>query len=239
MKKGTIICFGDSNTWGFDPITGGRYPSADRWVDIIDNTSDYHAVNVGLNGRQIPHTPYELKEIAGILDGIETGKYAVCADSNAECTDAMSSGSGHIDDQGRCNKSSNSSDNNKSDDTVPVQFWILLGANDIQSNLHFHAEDVVKRMKDLILEMQQHPAYSKGLFDIRVLGPANVRKGPWSDDRCVYEMSRIGGLEKLMCSELGADFTDLMSIEVELAIDGDHFSPAGHHEVADFLMGLL
>lgn len=31
----TIVCFGDSNTWGYDPATRGRYPPRVRWVGVL------------------------------------------------------------------------------------------------------------------------------------------------------------------------------------------------------------
>lgn len=45
-----IICYGDSNTYGFNPEDGGRYEMS--WVDIlrIYYKSDF-VVNAGLNGR--------------------------------------------------------------------------------------------------------------------------------------------------------------------------------------------
>ena len=27
-----ILCFGDSNTWGYDPVTGSRYAYDVRWT---------------------------------------------------------------------------------------------------------------------------------------------------------------------------------------------------------------
>ncbi len=30
------LCFGDSNTWGWTPGTGERYPADSRWPDILD-----------------------------------------------------------------------------------------------------------------------------------------------------------------------------------------------------------
>ena len=47
-----ILCFGDSNTWGFDP-EGGRYPFEKRWVSIASKAlgSGYNLIPEGLNGR--------------------------------------------------------------------------------------------------------------------------------------------------------------------------------------------
>ena len=51
-----LFCFGDSNTYGYDPrdVFGGRYASADRWTDILANETGLDVVNLGTNGAQIP-----------------------------------------------------------------------------------------------------------------------------------------------------------------------------------------
>lgn len=51
-----VICFGDSNTYGYDPRSplGGRYPAHSRWVDILAARTGWHVQNMGLNGRTIP-----------------------------------------------------------------------------------------------------------------------------------------------------------------------------------------
>ena len=199
MDKGTVICFGDSNTWGYDPATGRRYPADVRWVDLLKEMTGWDTVNVGLNGREIPHTEAEKAELIKLLDDAKEGKFK-----------------------------------------APVKLWILLGANDIQSNIGFSAEDVCNRMKNLLLELMWHDAVQDGTVELRVLGPALTKVGPWSDARMVEELRRAGGtLYKLMCKELGIAYTDLGTTDIELAGDGDHFSPAGHKAVAELLSGLL
>jgi lysophospholipase L1-like esterase len=49
----TIVCFGDSNTWGFDPAIRGRLPSDQRWTGVLQSTlgSGYRVIEEGLNGR--------------------------------------------------------------------------------------------------------------------------------------------------------------------------------------------
>ena len=51
-----IVCFGDSNTFGFDPRLGssGRYDKDVRWTGILDAHEGFSVVNEGLNGRCIP-----------------------------------------------------------------------------------------------------------------------------------------------------------------------------------------
>ena len=57
-----IYCFGDSNTFGFDPRSyfGSRYPSDGRWVDIVAKKSGWSMENGGENGKTIPSLDYEI-----------------------------------------------------------------------------------------------------------------------------------------------------------------------------------
>ena len=51
-----VICFGDSNTYGYDPRSylGGRYDADSRWVDILAGKTGWTVRNLGQNGRAIP-----------------------------------------------------------------------------------------------------------------------------------------------------------------------------------------
>ena len=56
-----ILCFGDSNTYGFDPRDPleKRYPPQERWPDLLAERTGWDVVNLGLNGRTIPFRPRE------------------------------------------------------------------------------------------------------------------------------------------------------------------------------------
>ena len=49
----TILCFGDSNTWGHDPETGERFPRDVRWPGRLQAAlgDAWYVVEEGLNGR--------------------------------------------------------------------------------------------------------------------------------------------------------------------------------------------
>ncbi len=49
----TILCFGDSNTWGYNAATGGRHPYDVRWTGLLQQTLSAQArvIEEGLNGR--------------------------------------------------------------------------------------------------------------------------------------------------------------------------------------------
>ncbi len=48
-----ILCFGDSNTWGYEPLVARRYPADVRWTGVLQRSlgSDYRVIEEGLNGR--------------------------------------------------------------------------------------------------------------------------------------------------------------------------------------------
>lgn len=51
-----ILCYGDSNTYGYDPrsFIGDRYSAESRWVDLLAKETGWDMVNRGMNGREIP-----------------------------------------------------------------------------------------------------------------------------------------------------------------------------------------
>jgi lysophospholipase L1-like esterase len=49
----TILCYGDSNTWGYNPASGGRHPRDVRWPGVLRRElgEGYLVIEEGLNGR--------------------------------------------------------------------------------------------------------------------------------------------------------------------------------------------
>ena len=64
-----IICYGDSNTYGYDAkgYISGRLPKDTRWTGILDSLPDYEIVNCGENGREIPTDRWELSSLDTVL----------------------------------------------------------------------------------------------------------------------------------------------------------------------------
>ena len=52
-----IVVFGDSNTWGTDPATGGRFPRPQRWPSVLQRElgADFEVIAEGLRGRTTVH----------------------------------------------------------------------------------------------------------------------------------------------------------------------------------------
>jgi lysophospholipase L1-like esterase len=49
----TILCYGDSNTWGWTPVTGERYGKDERWPGVLAEVlgDKFDIIEEGLNGR--------------------------------------------------------------------------------------------------------------------------------------------------------------------------------------------
>lgn len=46
-----ILCYGDSNTWGYCPVTGTRYRKEERWPGRLAELTGDEIIEEGLNGR--------------------------------------------------------------------------------------------------------------------------------------------------------------------------------------------
>lgn len=51
MKR--VLCFGDSNTWGYNCVAGGRFGEEERWTGILQRKlgAEYKIIEEGLCGR--------------------------------------------------------------------------------------------------------------------------------------------------------------------------------------------
>ena len=49
----SVVCFGDSNTYGYNPVNGERFSDSERWTCLLQNLlgDEYKVIEEGLNGR--------------------------------------------------------------------------------------------------------------------------------------------------------------------------------------------
>jgi lysophospholipase L1-like esterase len=52
-----ILCYGDSNTWGYEPAAGERFPEGVRWPGVLQEMlgEGFRVVEEALNGRTTVH----------------------------------------------------------------------------------------------------------------------------------------------------------------------------------------
>jgi len=53
MHERSLLCYGDSNTWGYLPLSGARLEHSRRWPSLLESGlgDGYHVIAEGLNGR--------------------------------------------------------------------------------------------------------------------------------------------------------------------------------------------
>ena len=86
-EKKTVIFFGDSNTYGYDPrdVFGGRYPKNRIWTSLAAAALEarWNVVNEGMNGREIPSGQWELRHVDALLRNLrEEDIFAVMLGTN-------------------------------------------------------------------------------------------------------------------------------------------------------------
>ena len=66
-----LWCFGDSNTYGYDPcgFFGGRY--AAPWPELLAEKTGFQVINDGKNGRMIPEREYEFLQFRNPASELE------------------------------------------------------------------------------------------------------------------------------------------------------------------------
>lgn len=64
-----LVCFGDSNTRGYDPRSylGSLYDRENRWVDILEDSTGCDVLNWGDNGREVPKAAASFPEDTQLL----------------------------------------------------------------------------------------------------------------------------------------------------------------------------
>lgn len=78
-----IVCFGDSNTYGYDPRSylGGRYPESVRWTALLE-AAGWDIVNEGENGRCIPQRHRDVDMLFQAIHRAKTDAVVIMLGSN-------------------------------------------------------------------------------------------------------------------------------------------------------------
>ncbi len=100
-----IIAFGDSNTWGLNPVLGERYPEHIRWTGIVRSRlrrNGFLLAEEGLCGRTtVFEDPYRAglkgsEDIPGILDRYPQAGAAIVMLGTNDCKKAFRATAGQI-----------------------------------------------------------------------------------------------------------------------------------------------
>ena len=77
-----LICYGDSNSYGWDPTLplGGRYERS--WVEHLQELSGVACINQGLPGRRLPTQAAELQALVALLTSLRGDGLMILLGSN-------------------------------------------------------------------------------------------------------------------------------------------------------------
>ena len=91
----TILCYGDSNTWGWNPISESRFDKDVRWPGILQQElgEDYEVISEGLRDQfheqGIPLSPYRLIRIHVQEDREALGPWMIYDEARGRRYDAV------------------------------------------------------------------------------------------------------------------------------------------------------
>ena len=196
MKK--IICYGDSNTYGFDArLFSGtdRLPEHIRWTGILSRSGEYRVVSAGKNGREIPH------------DRCEKEGFHMLLQLQAPF------------------------------DLVTV----MLGSNDLGMMSGCGMPEITARMEAFLADALQDPELCGQPEKLLLIAPTKTQMsflGPEEEkiDRISEEFAEA---YRELAERFGVHFADAGSWDIDLCIDGLHFSPEGHAVFAEKIGNLL
>jgi len=198
----TVLCFGDSNTWGYDPASGQRLPAERRWVGVLQAElgPDCCVIAEGQNGRT---TVWD--------DPIEGTRYAPGGDSKNGARYLLP-----------CLESHHPVD----------LVVLALGVNDLKARFSLPAEDIARACGQLIDMIRACPFGPEGRApEVLLVAPAPVAKltafaTMFAGAR---EKSQLmGRCYRTQAEERGCAFLDAGEIITASDLDGIHFEASEH-----------
>ena len=201
MKK--ILCFGDSNTFGFNPLTGLRYPQNVRWTGVLQELckGSYEIIEAGCNNRTAFRNNPEGKIYTGaqiLPEYLKQGADIVI---------------------------------------------IALGSNDLQRQyrttlveLGYGVETLIKMVKEE-LPNSTIILVSPSIISDKVL---NAKIFSFLFDKNSVEKSKkLAPIYKDIALKNGCKFLDLSLFAPPSEVDGLHYEPETHAEIAKQIYALI
>ena len=217
-----ILCFGDSNTWGFNPNGSGRIADGLRWPQqLAENLHErrpamqWHVIEEGLNSR------------TWLLDDpIGAARYGADYSCSGRST-LMTSLHSH-----------------KPLDTVVL----ALGCNDCKAYLNLAAEQITTGAQILIHDIRRaHDcgprAMPKQSPAIILMTPPAIQITPqslaWGFDGADEKSIALAELYRQLAAEMGVIYFNVQTVASPSQLDGVHFDCSNQALIADALAELI
>ena len=222
LEPSTILCFGDSNTWGFNPDGGGRLPYATRWPNQLET----------LLNRPASHQTWRTIE-----DGLNSRTWLLDDPIGASRYGAQYSCSGR-------SGLMTSLHSHK-----PIDVVILaLGCNDCKDYLNLSAEQIADGARILIHDTrtalncgprgrpEQPPAIVLMTPPLMISTPQSLVWGYEGADR---KSQALGSRYLQLARELEVLAFDVQAVASPSSLDGIHFDSQAQPAIASALADLI
>lgn len=229
-RSGTLICYGDSNTYGYAPTIYGsfRYPDESLWPSLLSGRIGRTTENCGLCGREIPRSDRQIEAVRSLVRRMaEPEDIHRPAVNGAVPDEAESEGpSGGTEEESRAR-------------AVPVRLLVMLGTNDLLKQSGFLAEDVTVRMEHFLTGLLQEPLLREPGRLCLVVPPA-MQPGDWANElRLIKESLRLNETYAALARQQNIPCIRTDNWDIPLVYDGVHFTEEGHRIFADHLAACL
>jgi lysophospholipase L1-like esterase len=213
MKK-RIVCFGDSNTWGYDPTDGSRYDENTRWPMVLQKLrgEDVQVIEEGQNGRTIAcEDPWEW----GTKKGID---YVIPMIESHMPMDVLIIMLGSNDLKKKFGLPA-------PDIAGSLQNMLLK----IRAHLKYHLNLPDDAVRIIVVAP---PHLGEGI--------TTSYFGEFFDGKYAVEQSvKLAHWYKLVADQFGCDFFDAADVAYAGEVDSLHMTPEGHKALGKALAGLI
>lgn len=202
----TVLCYGDSNTYGYNSSTCSRYPDYMRWPDVLQRKlgSGYKVIAEGLNGRTTAYPKWGLDYKSGLyaLKPVLESHYPVDTVifmlGTNDCAAAL----------------------NLNAETVCASMENLaLTAKSFLRELQGYEPQII---------LIAPPPIEESVFE----GPFFEEM----NEKSLTTSAAIPALYEEMAEKNGFDFLNLAGVLHFSKIDSEHLTPFDHHRLAGMLM---
>ena len=205
----TLLCYGDSNTYGYNPNTGARYKEPIRWTTILKDKlgPNFNVVVEGLNGRT---TAYDRSD-----DAWKNGySYLLPCIASNKPVDIISIMLGTND----CNKDLNLSVDDISKGMEKLVSTIIAECDDIQG---FIPSIIIMAPAPILKD------YANSPFAYQL------------DENSIIKSESLSSAYKKLAQKYNCLFVDLKGRAEVSKLDSEHLTEKGHKEVANLLYKCL
>jgi lysophospholipase L1-like esterase len=212
----TILCYGDSNTWGYDPRTEGRYDHTTRWPMVLKTL-----LNQQHGSSSPPGEPEWWVDEEGLNGRTSCREDPVEGDRNGlrQLIPILES--------------------HKPIDIVVV----MLGTNDLKPRFSPTAYDIARGVQQVVKAIQKSETGPGNTAPkvLMICPPATVEAAPlkalFGD---TIELSKkLPPMYRAMAAECGAAFLDANKHIKSSPADGVHFDPEDHRKLAEAVAGVI